>query len=120
MNYKYCVIVLVLLLTMLILMGCEPSSEAAESGIEPDDLKLVNSYLTDLGSPEMSVDDATAMKHSLLENSHTKEIKTDWQLLVNYIRNAQSDEPVTLDYGIEFGGGQLSYDLGDVWEHIGG
>ena len=107
MNYKCCLIVLVLLLTLLILMGCEPSSEAAESGIEPDNLKLVNIYLMDLGSPEMSVDDAMAMKHSLLDNSQTKEIKTDWQLLVDYIRNAQSDEPVTLDYGIEFGDGQF-------------
>jgi hypothetical protein len=83
------------------------------------DFDMVNGYLKEAGSQEIKLQDADNLNHFLYEQIKTREIKTEWQLLVDYIKNEQSAQPAELDYSIEFDRDSMTWDMGDR-EYVGG
>ena len=102
------------LVLLFAFVGCEKSE------ISQDDLNVVNRYIADVGAEEMSFQDAESInKLALYKNKETHEIKTEWQLLVGFVRNEKSDNPVDLGYKIVFESGGYSMEDNDTWEYIG-
>lgn len=103
----------VLLMTALVLAGCAPAP------VNEHDLEKVNFYAQSSGAETIDLVAAEEMNQNLLKNTETGAVKTSWQLVVDYVINANNEEPEPLDYAIEFEG--TSYTLADEssWEKIG-
>lgn len=112
------IVVICILLTCL---GCNNYSKLS---ISKDEFKMVNEYINELGFEEISLKDAISIEqtNSLFENEKTKEKKRLWQLIVDYIQNEQSEEPVILNYEITFSKDSFSFDTNSDcdWINIGG
>lgn len=106
-----------LILILLVAQGCQAQTS---SGVSKDDLTMVNNYLKGINSKEMSMNDATDISHTINENSQTNEKKSDWQFLVDYIRNQTNAKLATLDYSIDFSSDSFQINLDKAWERIGG
>ncbi len=102
-----------LLMTALMMMGCAPAP------VDEHDLEKVNFYAQSAGAETIDLDVAEGMNQSFYRQTATGDVKTSWQLVVNYVINANSEEPEPLDYAIEFEG--TSYTMNDqgTWEEIG-
>lgn len=111
------------ILTILIILaaqGCQAQTVPGNSGVSKDDLTMVNNYLKGIGSKEISMETAAEINNALNKNSQTKEIKSDWQFLVEYVKNETSAQPESLDYTIDFGDDDFTLNLASGWEKIGG
>lgn len=116
------ILILVLLVCILIVnQGCSSYSDLS---ISKEEFKMVNEYIKELGLEIISLKDAISIEHtnSLFENEQTKEKQYIWQLIVDYIENEQSEEPVNLNYSITFSKGSFSFDSNSDcdWVNIGG
>lgn len=126
-RYKYLSLLIILLIIFVtISQGCSQQAVDAnakqsgnqKSGISKDDLAMVNEYLKGIGSKEISLDAVEDINHSINENTQTHEIKSDWQFLVEYIRNEKSAEPAILDYSFEFCEDTFTMRIDNIWEKI--
>lgn len=110
--------VTVLMAVMLIFAGCGSSSV-----VRADDLSMVNQYIREQGNgaKELTLQQGESVyKLELFENKETGEMKRSWELVVDYVRNEQSEAPAALDYRIEFDGGSFSLEDNVNWVSVGG
>jgi hypothetical protein len=110
----FCLVMILLLLSGLFFGGGIRQSE-----ISREDLKLVNAYVSEAGADPISLETAEEINHWLLQNTQTREIKTSWQLVVDYVRNEQGAEPEPLGYAIVFEGSSFGIEGNEVWEPVG-
>lgn len=111
------IILVIMLLLIVISSGC---SRYSELSITSQDFKMVNEYIKEMGSQEISLKDAISMDQmSLYEHKETKEKKRMFELIVDYVLNEESDESSQLDYEFEFSNSSIQFQS-DLWEHIGG
>jgi len=108
------------LLAAVVLLAAVCQGCGAESTVSRADLKMVNAYIAEQGAEEMNKKDAESMDKQVLQNKDSQEIKTAWALIVNFVENAESEEPVELGYAIVFDRASFSIADNDVWEHVGG
>ena len=105
------------LLMLLSFGGC-----GTPSSINMSDLNAVNQYIENsTESIVLSVSEAEDLNKYIYQNRNTKEIKTCWELVVDYIHNITSDDLTELDYSIVFYPDDL-FSLEDAdqpWEMIG-
>ncbi len=107
-----------LVAVMLLIAFCQGCG--AKSNVSAGDLKRVNRYIDAQGAEKMDKRDAESMDRQLLQNKETREIKTAWELVVDFVDNAESEEPVDLGYAIVFDRASFSFEDNGVWEHVGG
>lgn len=123
MKRKACMLLLIIgSLFVLTCQGCsgKPVINQRDSSIDQADLEAVNEYIVDSGANEISPDDAEDInKLGLYENKDTGEIKTIWQLVVDYVYNAKSGEPEFLGYSIKFENSSFSLEDNETWDYIG-
>jgi len=103
-------------------LGCSAKSVPGQKHeISQEDLNLVNNYIAEIGADEISLQKAESInKLTIYENKETTEIKTIWQLLVDFVRNENSDDPVDFGYKIVFEPGGFGLEDNETWECIGG
>ena len=80
---------------------------------------MVNRYIEAQGAEKMERKDALSMDRQVLQNKETREIKTAWGLVVDFVDNIESEEPIDLGYAIVFDRASFSLET-DQWENIGG
>lgn len=101
-------------LLLLFCQGCGGKSDVSNS-----DLRMVNRYIEAQGAEPMDRKAAESMDRQLFQNRETREIKTAWGLVVDFVDNAESETPKELGYAIEFDRASFSMKT-DQWENIGG
>lgn len=69
-----------------------------------------------MGASAISVEAANAMNHSLIMNSETQEIKSQWNIIVEYVKGS-AEESVILEVGDD---STLTIRLDSTWEDICG
>ena len=116
MNRKiYFFVLAAVLLSGMILQGC-----AKPSVIDSDDLKMVNDYIQSVEGDELPLEVAEGMSNHAFENKNTGEVKTQWQLVLDFIQNENSESPKEMDYSIVFGNSSVAIEDNEAWEFIGG
>jgi hypothetical protein len=116
---------LLLILGLLFVLACQgcsgkPVINQGDSSINQDDLEAVNEYIVDNGANELSIDEAENInKLGLYKSKDTGEIKTIWQLVVDYVYSAQNGETESLGYSIKFENSSFSLENNETWEYIG-
>ncbi len=104
---------MVVLIPVLMMAGCAPAP------VDEHELEKVNFYAQSAGADPIDIDVAEEMNDCFYKQAATGDVKTSWELVVDYVINANSEEPETLDYAIEFDG--TAYKMADenTWERIG-
>lgn len=103
----------VLMAVVLFMMACAPEP------VSEHDLEMVNFYAQSSGAEPIALDAAEEMNKSLMKNAQTGDVKTSWQLLVDYVINANSEEHEPLDYEIAFDGETYTMTAKSSWERVG-
>lgn len=118
--YLYLLLILCLLLVS-VFQGCSAKPTISQNQtINQDDLKAVNDYITECGADDISLQNAEDInKLELYESKETHEIKTIWQLVVDYVRNTKNGDIASLGYSIVFEDSGFSLEDNDKWEYIG-
>ena len=98
--------------TLPFMAGCAPAP------VDEHDLEKVYFYAQSSGAEPIDLSSADDMNKSLMKNAQTGDVKTSWQLLVDYVINANSEEPEPLDYAIEFIGTTYTMTDESTWERI--
>lgn len=91
----------------------------SKSTVSRADLKKVNRYIEERGAGTIQRWDAEYFGEHVWENSETYEIKTTWELVVDFVDNAESEEPQDLGYVIVFDRAGFGIEENEVWERIG-
>lgn len=113
---KHFIQAFLLLLMMMTFAGCHTPP------IAQNDLDTVNQYIADKGINKLSLEDAEKLtKYGLYQNRDTKEIRSLWQMIVDFVHNTkvQSDKQAPLGYTIVFGDKSISVEDNQCWENIG-
>lgn len=106
-------LLILFLLTSLFLQGC------SDTNINKEELSTVNSYIEQLGYKEkIGIDSAVAMSQSINQNKNTQVKKSDWEFVVDFVENQLSDNPIELDYDVQFYDGSFSIDASSDWESL--
>ena len=101
-----------LLMTALMMMGCAPAP------VDEHDLEKVNFYAQSAGADTIDLGVAEEMNQSFYKQVATGDVKTSWELVVNYVVNANSEEPEPMDYAIEFDGANYTVADENTWQKI--
>ncbi len=93
--------------------GCAPAP------VDEHDLEKVNFYAQSAGAEPIGLDAAEEMNECFYKQAATGDVKTSWELVVDYVVNANSEEPEPLDYAFEFDGESYALANDNTWERIG-
>lgn len=107
---------IMIILAFMAIQGC-----GQQSSVDSDDLAAFNQLALDSGAEVITLEKAEDLNMYLYKNKTTDEIKSCWQLVVDYIHNTNSDEQSVMDYAVEFnkGGFDVSIKDNDTWEFLG-
>ncbi len=112
MKHRVFLCLMAVIFLSLAMVGCTPAP------VSEHDLEMVNFYAQSSGAEPISLDAAEEMNKSLMKNTQTGDVKTSWQLLVDYVINANSEEHEPLDYEIVFDGETYTMTAESTWEKI--
>ncbi len=113
MKRRVFLFLIAIVITSISMTACAPEP------VSEHDLEMVNFYAQSSGAEPISLDAAEDMNKSLMKNTQTGDVKTSWQLLVDYVINANSEEHEPLDYQIEFDGSTYTMNSENTWEKVG-
>lgn len=100
------------LFSLPMIAGCAPEP------VDEHDLEKVNFYAQSAGAEPIDLGVAKEMNDCFYKQTATGDVKTSWELVVDYVVNANSEEPEPLDYAIEFKGVDYTVSDNNTWEEI--
>ncbi len=100
-------------------MEATVDENAEKAEISMDDYAMVNEYIRSVGANEIPVIALDGITNVRFKNTVTNEIKNNWQLVVDYIRNETSEKKRELDYSIIFEDSCFSLEDNENWKCIG-
>lgn len=89
--------------------------------VREDDIETVNAYICKAGLNEITLQNIEDCEYFGIYMYHaTSQKQTGWDMIVAYVRNAQSSTPKEMDYTVKLGSDSVEIRTDkDAWELIG-